>query len=100
MSRIVNNQRMHLGNLFNFFGVSWGIIAAVVQNKDYVPQYRAYESLFLNILNEKQWAWQSSALYFAQQDPVLYWNVGKLNPWIDPAIGGALSPSIPVLGVC
>jgi hypothetical protein len=38
------------GNLINFFGVSWGIISAIVPpSPAYQPQARAYESTFLNI---------------------------------------------------
>ena len=63
MIKSVLYGRMTLGNIYNFFGVSWGIIAAVVTNPDYVPADDAYQSLFLNLYNEKQWATKCNILY-------------------------------------
>ena len=44
--------RKTFGNIINFFGVSWGLIATFISNPSYDPKSRTFEHLFLNLMNE------------------------------------------------
>ena len=55
--------RKGAGNMINFLLVSWGLIAAIIPaSPTYQPRERAFEHLFLNILNEKQWLTNANIL--------------------------------------
>jgi hypothetical protein len=63
-------SRLTIGNVINFFGVSWGLIAAFAPpSAGYVPQSKAYESIFLNIYNERQWITNCNYLYEGYLNP-------------------------------
>ena len=86
------SARLAFGNIINFFAVSWGLIVAFAPpSKAYVPQNLAYESIFLNIYNERQWT--TNCAY-------LYTSVVNASDTILPSIwmtNSSLSSAIPVL---
>jgi len=89
-------ERMTFGNIINFFGVSWGLVKSIITNPSYVPSTLAHQSLFLNVLNEKQWSTNSAILYECSKDPLssLGW-IGN-SSWFDSSY--SLSQNIPVFG--
>lgn len=89
-------ERMTLGNVINFFGVSWGLVNSIITNPSYEPHSLAHQSLFLNLLNEKQWSTNCAVLYQCAKDPLagLGW-IGN-SSWFDSSY--TLSQSIPVFG--
>lgn len=91
------SSRLHAGNLINFFGVSWGLVNSIITNPDYVPKAQAKESLFLNVLNEKQWSTNINVVYESLIDVS-----NSESEWLQPPIwlnpDNALPASIPVIG--
>jgi hypothetical protein len=94
-------SRMITGDIYNFLGVSFGIIELVLKpSLEYVPQELALESTFLNLYNEKQWVTNCKYLYNCYTDPhasglfssSLYWSRPDLDPTI-AIIGYALHRS-------
>ena len=87
--------RLNAGNLVNFFGVGWGLVNSIITNPDYVPKAQARESLFLNVLNEKQWSTNCNVIYENLVDIAS-------SEWLQPSIwlnpDNALPASIPVIG--
>jgi hypothetical protein len=77
--------RLNAGNLVNFFGVGWGLVNSIITNPDYVPKAQAKESLFLNVLNEKQWSTNINVVYESLLD-VSNSESEWLQPpiWLDP----------------
>ena len=91
-------QRMVFGNLINFFAVGWGLVNSIITNPNYVPSSLARASLFLNVLNEKQWSTNTNILYECSLNPAnpeLTGFVGN-SSWVDPAY--TLPASIPIFG--
>ena len=86
--------RMHVGNFYNFFGVSWGVIQYFIPNGDYQPSDRAYESHFLNDFNEKQWTTQTVVLKQGSEGNTATISAGYTLWYTNTS----LSPSIPVFG--
>ena len=88
--------RLDAGNLINFFGVGWGLVNSIITNPDYEPKAQAKESLFLNVLNEKQWSTNINVVYASLVD-ISNSESEWLQPiWLDP--DNALPASIPVIG--
>ncbi len=57
-------SRASFANIINFFGVCWGVIAAISPpSVNYRPTKYAYESAFLNIYNERQWVTNTNIDY-------------------------------------
>ena len=92
------SQRMVFGNIINFFGVGFGLVNSIITNPNYVPSSLARASLFLNLLNEKQWSTNTNILYECSLNPAnpqLTGFVGN-STWVDPAY--FLPASIPIFG--
>lgn len=101
LARSTYLRRMLTGDVYNFFGVSWGLIELVIKPDPlYQPAERGLENLFLNLYNEKQWVTNCNFLYNGYMDPVgsglLSYSLYSTNPNLDPRIpiiGFALAQS-------
>lgn len=89
-------QRMTFGNIINFFGVSWGLVNSIITNPGYVPATLAHESLFLNVLNEKQWGTNTNILYECSKNPSSGLGFVGNSTWQDSNYN--LDQKIPVYG--
>jgi len=97
MARAVSASRMTFGNVINFFAVSWGLISVFIQDGAYQPANKAYESHFLNVLNEMQWSTNCNYLYQATLNPQSVTGVVGPTFWIS-AEAKTLPTHIPVFG--
>lgn len=97
MAKAVMSSRMAYGNVINFFAVSWGLIASFIPAGDYEPADQAYESHFLNVMNEKQWSTNTNFLYQATVDPYSVMSVVGQSYWDSPE-AKTLPASVPIFG--
>jgi hypothetical protein len=93
MGKKTSFQRMIFGDIYNFFGVSFGIIELFIKPDPlYAPADRALENTFLNLYNEKQWVTNCHWLYnmYINPETQMRYNIFTTKPDLDM--------SVPILG--